>query len=107
VLAASGLAACATSSASTGPVSLSFLLYRDNSGATATAIRNCDAQSHGKYTISYQVLPQAFDAQRLELVRRLAAHDKTLEVVGLDDTRKQRSPIMSRRARRGLHRRRF
>src|ERR1700726_3318765 len=53
VLASAALAACGTSSASTGPVSLSFYLYPDNSGATQTAIKNCDAQSGGKYTISY------------------------------------------------------
>jgi multiple sugar transport system substrate-binding protein len=85
-LAASGLAACGTANAGTGPVSLSFYLYPDNSGATQTAIKNCDAQSHGKYTISYQELPQASDGQRQQLVRRLAAHDNTIDIMGLDVT---------------------
>jgi multiple sugar transport system substrate-binding protein len=85
-LASSGLAACGTASAGTGPVSLSFYLYPDNSGATQTAIKNCDAQSHGKYTISYQELPQSSDGQRQELVRRLAAGDKTIDIMGLDVT---------------------
>jgi len=80
------LAACGTSSASTGPVSLSFYLYPDNSGATQQAIKNCDAQSHGKYTISYQQLPNGSDGQRLQLVRRLAAHDPTIDIMGLDVT---------------------
>src|ERR1039458_1895685 len=75
VLASAALAACGTSSASTGPVSLSFYLYPDNSGATQTAIKNCDAQSGGKYTISYQQLPNSSDGQRQQLVRRLAARD--------------------------------
>src|SRR6202035_4960648 len=50
-LAAAGLAACGTSSAGTGgPVTLNFYLYPDTSGATLTAINNCDKQSGGKYT---------------------------------------------------------
>ena len=85
-LAASGLAACGTANAGTGPVTLSFYLYPDNSGATQTAIKNCDAQSHGKYVISYQELPQASDGQRQQLVRRLAAHDSTIDIMGLDVT---------------------
>jgi multiple sugar transport system substrate-binding protein len=85
-LAASGLAACGTASAGTGPVSLNFYLYPDNSGATQTAIKNCDAQSHGKYTISYQQLPTGSDGQRQQLVRRLAAHDNTIDIMGLDVT---------------------
>ncbi|MGP8000518.1 MAG: ABC transporter substrate-binding protein [Streptosporangiaceae bacterium] len=80
------LAACGTSSASTGPVTLNFYLYPDTSGATQTAINNCDAQSHGKYKISYQLLPTGSDDQRLQLVRRLAAHDSTIDIMGLDVT---------------------
>ncbi len=85
-LAASGLAACGTAGASTGPVTLNLYLYPDTSTATVTAIKNCNAQSHGKYTISYQVLPAASGNQRLEMVRRLAAHDSSLDILGLDVT---------------------
>ena len=85
-LAASGLAACGTANAGTGPVTLNFYFYPDNSGATQTAINNCDAQSGGKYTISYQQLPAAADGQRQQLVRRLAAHDNTMDILGLDVT---------------------
>ncbi len=85
VLAGSGLAACGVSSAS-GPVTLNFYLYPDTSGATQQAINNCDAQSHGQYVISYQQLPAAADGQRQQLVRRLAAHDATIDILGLDVT---------------------
>ena len=85
VLAGSGLAACATSAAS-GPVTLNFYLYPDTSGATTAAINNCDAQSHGQYVISYQELPAASDGQRQQLVRRLAAHDGSMDILGLDVT---------------------
>jgi multiple sugar transport system substrate-binding protein len=86
VLAGTGLSACASASAGTGPVTLNFYLYQDTSGATQDAINNCDAQSHGAYTISYQVLPQASDAQRQQLVRRLVAHDPSMDIIGLDVT---------------------
>src|SRR6185437_14889696 len=85
-LASSALAACGSSGAGSGPVTLSFYLYPDNSGATQTAIKNCDAQSGGKYTISYQQLPNGSDGQRQQLVRRLAAHDNSIDIMGLDVT---------------------
>jgi multiple sugar transport system substrate-binding protein len=80
------LAACGTSNASTGPVTLTYYLYPDSSAATTTAISNCDKQSGGKYTISYQQLPKGADGQRQQLVRRLAAHDATIDIMGLDVT---------------------
>jgi multiple sugar transport system substrate-binding protein len=86
VLAASGLAACGTSSAATGPVTLNFYFYPDVSGATVQSIDNCNKQSHNKYTITYQILPAASGNQRLEMVRRLAAHDSSMDILGLDVT---------------------
>ncbi len=85
-LAATGLAACGTANASSGPVTLNFYFYPDTSTATVTAVKNCNAQSHGKYKIAYQVLPQASGNQRLEMVRRLAAHDDSMDILGLDVT---------------------
>src|SRR6266567_6900710 len=86
VLAGTGLAACSSAGAGTGPVTLNYYLYTDTCGATAAAISNCNKQSGGKYTISYQQLPQAADGQRQQLARRLAAHDPTLDILGLDVT---------------------
>ena len=85
-LAGTALAACGTSSAGTGPVTLNYYLYPDTSGATQAAINNCNAQSHGAYKISYQQLPQASDGQRQQMVRRLAAHDSSMDILGLDVT---------------------
>jgi multiple sugar transport system substrate-binding protein len=85
-LAGSALAACGTASAGTGPVTLNYYLYPDTSGATNAAISYCDKQSGGRYTISYQQLPQASDGQRQQLVRRLAAHDASMDILGLDVT---------------------
>ncbi len=85
-LAASGLAACGTSGGGSGPVTLNYYIYPDTSGATSQAVATCTKQSHGKYTISYQQLPTSADGQRLQLVRRLAAHDNTIDIMGLDVT---------------------
>jgi multiple sugar transport system substrate-binding protein len=84
-LVASALAACGTSGGS-GPVTLNYYIYPDTSGAIDQAVAACSKQSHGKYTISYQQLPLAADGQRLQLVRRLAAHDSTIDIMGLDVT---------------------
>ena len=85
-LAGGALSACSSASAGTGPVTLNFYLYPDTSGATEQAISNCNAQSGGKYTISYQQLPQASDGQRQQMARRLAAHDPSMDILGLDVT---------------------
>jgi multiple sugar transport system substrate-binding protein len=85
-LVASGLAACGTSGNGSGPVTLTYYLYPDTSGVTNQAVATCSAQSHGKYTISYQQLPTSADGQRQQLVRRLAAHDNTIDIMGLDVT---------------------
>jgi len=79
------LAACGTS-ANAGPVTLNFYAAPDVSGATAKVVTACGAQSHGKYTISYQVLPLASDQQRQQLIRRLAARDNSIDIMGLDVT---------------------
>ena len=86
ILAGAALSACASASAGAGPVTLNFYLYPDTSGATDQAIANCNASSGGKYAISYQQLPQASDGQRQQLVRRLVAHDASIDIMGLDVT---------------------
>ena len=80
------LAACSSASAATGPVTLNFYANPDVSGATAKIVAACSAQSHGQYTISYQVLPNASDQQRQQLIRRLAAHDNSIDIMMLDVT---------------------
>src|SRR5258708_14917732 len=85
-LAASGLAACGTNGGGFGPVTLNYYIGPDTSGATSQAVASCSNQSHRKYTISYQQLPTSSDGQRLQLVRRLAPHDNTIDIMGLDVT---------------------
>src|ERR1035437_3297633 len=61
VLAGTGLAACSSASAGTGPVALSFYFYPPPAAATQDGGSTCSEQSHGKYTISSQKLPEAAD----------------------------------------------
>ena len=67
-------------------VTINFYSFDDPSGAVATAVTNCSKQSGGKYTITYNKLPKAADDQRLQLARRLAAADPSMDILGLDVT---------------------
>ena len=84
-LASTTLAAC-SSGGGTGPATLNFYSFNDQSGAVQTAVTNCSKQSNGKYTITYNKLPAAADDQRLQMARRLAAADSTMDILGLDVT---------------------
>jgi multiple sugar transport system substrate-binding protein len=86
VLASALLSACGTSSASTGPVTLQFYNFPDPSGAVQSAADNCTTASHGRYKIIYNKLQNAADQQRLQMARRLAAHDGSMDILGLDVT---------------------
>jgi multiple sugar transport system substrate-binding protein len=87
MLAGTALAACTASNAATvSTATLNFYSFNDPSGAVATAVANCSKQSGGKYTITYNKLPAAADDQRLQMARRLAAADPTMDILGLDVT---------------------
>ena len=49
-------------------------------------VDECTARAEGRYRISYQVLPRGADDQRVQMVRRLAAEDTDLDILGLDVT---------------------
>src|SRR5215207_6411352 len=84
-----GAAALVTSLAacSSGPQGTVINLY---GGASATKfdeiIAACNAQAAGRYTIVGNLLPSDADGQRDQLVRRLAAHDDGLDLLGMDVT---------------------
>jgi trehalose/maltose transport system substrate-binding protein len=86
VLAASALAACGSAGAGTGPVTLNYYSFPDNSGAIQQAVNTCSSQSGGKYKIIYNKLPNGADGQRQQMVRRLAAGDSSMDILALDVT---------------------
>jgi len=86
VLLAAALAACSSASAANAPVVLNYWSFPDNSGAIQQAVDTCSAASGGKYKIIYNKLPTDADGQRQQLVRRLAAHDSSMDILALDVT---------------------
>lgn len=79
---APAVAACSSSS---GPPVIN--LY---GGASASGfdkiIADCNQQAAGKYRIVGNLLPSDADGQREQFVRRLAAHDSSLDLLGMDVT---------------------
>ena len=80
-LGAALLASC--SSDDSGPPTLVWYTNPDN-GGQATLAQQCTDQSDGAYAIETQVLPTEADAQREQLVRRLAAGDSSVDLMSLD-----------------------
>lgn len=84
-LLASTLAACGGDEDTSRPT-LDWYNFPDDSGALQQAADRCSRASGGRYRISYHKLPRAADGQRQQLVRRLAAEDDSLDILGLDVT---------------------
>ncbi|MFE1437481.1 ABC transporter substrate-binding protein [Streptomyces sp. NPDC058739] len=84
-LLASFLASCGGDEGS-GTRSIDWYNFPDDSGALQKAADRCSKASGGRYEIVYHKLPRAADGQRQQLVRRLAAKDDSLDILGLDVT---------------------
>lgn len=80
---ATGLAACGGGGGSSGTPTLTWYINPDNGGQSRLA-DECTKQSGGEYKIVTEVLPTAADAQREQLVRRLAAGDSSIDLMSLD-----------------------
>jgi multiple sugar transport system substrate-binding protein len=80
---ASLLAACGGNGGS-GPPTLNWYIFHEPSGSFQAAAAACSASAGGAYNIRIQELPTAADAQRQQLVRRSAATDTSLDILGLD-----------------------
>src|SRR4051812_24258241 len=81
VLASATLSACGGSDSKTPVVNL-------YGGASAAGfdkiIADCNKQAKGEYKIVGNLLPSDADGQREQLVRRLAAKDSSLDLLGMD-----------------------
>jgi trehalose/maltose transport system substrate-binding protein len=76
------LAAC-----SSGPKGTVVNLYGGASGTGFDKIiADCNQQAAGRYTIVGNLLPSDADGQRDQFVRRLAAHDSGMDLLGMDVT---------------------
>ncbi|MHB9860940.1 ABC transporter substrate-binding protein [Streptomyces sp. YIM S03343] len=85
-LLASVLAGCGGGEAGGGRLTLNWYNFPDDSGALQQAADKCSQASGGRYRIVYNKLPRAADGQREQLVRRLAAKDNSVDIMGLDVT---------------------
>src|SRR3954449_6269807 len=71
-------------SSSKGVATLNWYVFNEPSGSFATAAKKCSQQSGGKYKIALQPLPTDADQQRENIVRRLAAKDSSVDIIGMD-----------------------
>jgi trehalose/maltose transport system substrate-binding protein len=78
------IAAGCGSSGSKGPVSVKWYIFKEPGGGFDAAAAACTKQSGGRYKISIVALPTDSDQQRELIVRRLAAKDSDLDILGMD-----------------------
>jgi multiple sugar transport system substrate-binding protein len=81
----SALGACGGGTRSGGgtPI-LNWYIFHEPSGSFPAAAKDCSAASGDAYQIRIQELPSSADGQRQQLVRRSAAKDSSLDILGLD-----------------------
>jgi trehalose/maltose transport system substrate-binding protein len=77
------IAGCGSSSSS-GPVTLNWFVATQPGGTIQEVAKRCSDESNGRYTISLNLLPSTAGDQREQLVRRLAAKDSTVDLIGMD-----------------------
>jgi trehalose/maltose transport system substrate-binding protein len=83
VLGVAALVGCGGSS-SGGPVTLNWFIANQPGGSIQEIAKRCTDESNGRYKVDVQLLPAAASDQREQLVRRLAAKDSTVDIVGMD-----------------------
>src|SRR3954454_20850457 len=59
-------------------------VFNEPGGAYEQAVKNCNQQANGRYKIEYVRLPTDANAQRELVVRRLAAKDSDIDIIGMD-----------------------
>jgi multiple sugar transport system substrate-binding protein len=62
---------------------LTWYVNPDNGGQSRLA-EKCTTEANGAYRIELQMLPSTADAQREQLVRRLAGRDRSIDLMSLD-----------------------
>lgn len=63
---------------------LRWYVFDEPSGAFAQAAERCSQASQGRYRVDLARLPTDADQQREQLVRRLAARDQDIDLIGMD-----------------------
>jgi trehalose/maltose transport system substrate-binding protein len=67
-----------------GGRALNWYVFNEPGGAYEQAVTTCNKKANGAYTINYIRLPTDANQQRELVVRRLAAEDDTVDLIGMD-----------------------
>jgi multiple sugar transport system substrate-binding protein len=78
------VAAAGCGGSSGGGNTVNWYVFQEPSGAYNDAVANCNKQANGRYKIVLVPLPTNADQQRELVVRRLAAKDSSIDVIGQD-----------------------
>jgi len=65
-------------------VTLNWFIANQPGGSIQEVAKRCTDESNGSYKVEVQLLPAAASDQREQLVRRLAARDSTVDIIGMD-----------------------
>ena len=71
-------------SSSGGAKTINLWVFNEPSGSFANAAKRCSTASNGRYVIKLNALSNNADQQRQSLVRRLAAKDDSIDIMGMD-----------------------
>jgi trehalose/maltose transport system substrate-binding protein len=85
-MAAAALAAPLVAACWSGSNGVTITVYYPPEQHFQNVVDNCNAQAAGAYKIGYVTSPRDADGQREQMVRRLAAGDSSLDILGLDVT---------------------
>ena len=77
------LVGCGEKTQTQTPV-LHWYVFNEPSGSFLTAAQRCAESSEGAYQVKLMPLPSDADQQREQLVRRLAARDAAIDLIGMD-----------------------
>jgi multiple sugar transport system substrate-binding protein len=78
------VAGCGSSEGGGGGRTVTWYVFNEPGGAYDAAVANCNKAANGAYKIKYVKLPTDSDQQRELIVRRLAAKDSDIDVIGMD-----------------------
>jgi multiple sugar transport system substrate-binding protein len=83
-LAAVVLPGCGSDEGGGGSKTINWYVFNEPGGAYESAVKTCNEKANGRYKINYVRLPTDANAQRELVVRRLAAKDSDIDVIGMD-----------------------
>jgi multiple sugar transport system substrate-binding protein len=78
------LGGCGSSEGGGGARAINWYVFNEPGGAYDKAVSDCNKEADGRYSINYEKLPTDANQQRELIVRRLAAEDESIDLVGMD-----------------------